>query len=201
MCKAMWKKNVADFFDRCAPEWDSRIEKNDEVINRILDLAMVRDGSDVLDVACGTGIMFSYYLERNVKSVTGIDISPKMCGITEEKFGHFENVRIICGDVEEYSPEKRFDVVMVYNALPHFAKPGKLVRCLVSLLREGGRLVIAHGSSREVIDRRHRGKAEGVSVGLLPAEELAEVLSEHLEIEHVISDGCMYLVSGTAGRI
>ena len=192
---------MADFFDRCAPEWDSRIEKNDEVINRILDLAQVGAGSVVLDVACGTGAMVSYYLERNVKSVTGIDISSKMCKIAEEKYGRFENVRIICGDVEAYFPEKRFDVVMVYNALPHFVDPGKLVRCLVSLLREGGRLVIAHGSSREVIDRRHRGKAEGVSVGLLPEEELAEVLSEYLEIEHVISNDCMYLVSGTVGRI
>ena len=136
-----------------------------------------------------------------MESVTGIDISSKMCGIAAEKFGLFENVRIICGDVEEYFPENRFDVVMVYNALPHFADPGKLVRLLVSLLKEGGRLVIAHGSPREVIDRRHRGKAAEVSVGLLPAEELAEVLSEHLEIEHVISNDCMYLVSGTVGRI
>jgi ubiquinone/menaquinone biosynthesis C-methylase UbiE len=38
--------------------------KNDAIIGRILDNAEVGPGMDVLDVACGTGVMFDYYVNH-----------------------------------------------------------------------------------------------------------------------------------------
>ena len=80
----MEKKDIIAFFDRCAPNWDADMVKNDVIIGKILDNAEVGEGMDVLDVACGTGVMFDYYLSRGVASVTGIDISPEMAKIAEE---------------------------------------------------------------------------------------------------------------------
>ena len=77
----MDKQSVIEFFDRCAPSWDAEMIKSDAIINRILDNAEVGEGMAVLDVACGTGVMFDYYLQRDVASVTGIDISPEMAKI------------------------------------------------------------------------------------------------------------------------
>ena len=54
----MNKKEIAAFFDRMAPEWDANMIKSDEKINFILDAAGVKENSVVLDVACGTGVMF-----------------------------------------------------------------------------------------------------------------------------------------------
>lgn len=51
---------------------------------------------DVLDVACGTGVLFPDNLKRCVESVTGIDISPEMARLAAEKF---PQVQVICGDV------------------------------------------------------------------------------------------------------
>ena len=82
----MDKKDVIEFFDRCAATWDADMIKSDGIINRILDNAEVGAGMDVLDVACGTGVMFDYYLQRNINSVTGIDIAPKMAEIATEKY-------------------------------------------------------------------------------------------------------------------
>ena len=56
----MEKKDVIEFFDRCAPTWDAEMMKDDEIIGAILDNAEVGEGMDVLDVACGTGVLFSY---------------------------------------------------------------------------------------------------------------------------------------------
>ena len=39
-----------------------------EVINRILDLAQIRQGVRVLDVACGSGVLFPYFLERGARA-------------------------------------------------------------------------------------------------------------------------------------
>ena len=74
----MDKKDVIAFFDRCAPTWDADMIKSDEIIGKILDNAEVDAGMDILDVACGTGVMFDYYLQRGVASITGIDIAPEM---------------------------------------------------------------------------------------------------------------------------
>ena len=68
----MEKKDIIEGFDRRAPTWDAEMIKSDAKIGRILDNAEVGPDMDILDVACGTGVMFDYSLERNVSSVTGI---------------------------------------------------------------------------------------------------------------------------------
>ncbi len=192
----MNKKDVIEFFDRCAPWWDGEQVTSDEIIGCILDHVQMKDGMDVLDVACGTGVMIPYYLRRNVASVVGIDISPEMAKIASEKFAAEEKVQIICGDVEETAFDRKFDVIVVYNAFPHFPEPQKLIARLSTLLKDGGRMTIAHGASREEIDSCHEGPASKVSNGLMSAEDLKTLFEPYFEVETMISDDRMYQVSG-----
>ncbi len=188
-------KEVIAFFDRLAPDWDADMVRSDEIIRTILDHAEVCAGKDVLDVACGTGVLIPDYLARNVASVTGIDISPKMAQIARDKFPQ-EQVTILCGDVEETDFDRFFDCVVVYNAFPHFPEPERLVARLASLLKPGGTLTVAHGMSREKIDAHHHGAASHVSNGLMPAEDLAALFARHLTVTAVISDDRMYQLAG-----
>ncbi|MBP3210574.1 MAG: class I SAM-dependent methyltransferase, partial [Oscillospiraceae bacterium] len=141
------KKEVIEFFDRHAPNWDADLIRNDEIIGTILDNAAVTEGKAILDVACGTGVLIPDYLKRKVASVTGIDISPKMTEIARAKYPQPE-VTIVCGDVETVDFEKQFDCVVVYNAFPHFPDPKRLIQTLSGLLKPGGTLTVAHGMSR-----------------------------------------------------
>ena len=192
----MNKQDIVAFFDRCAPTWDAELIKNDTVINTILDNAEIEAGQDILDVACGTGVMIPYYLERGAASVTGIDISAEMAKIAAGKFENTEAVQILCGDVEETAFEKKFDRIVVYNAFPHFPNPQRLIGVLAGLLKEEGRLTIAHGASRESIDNHHKGSASKVSNGLMSADSLKALFDPHFEVEAVISNSRMYQVSG-----
>lgn len=192
----MEKRDVIAFFDRCAPSWDAELVKNDGIINKILDNAEVAPGQDILDVACGTGVMIPYYLERDAASVTAIDISPEMAAIAAEKFAGEPRVQVICGDVEETDFDRKFDRIVVYNALPHFPNPKHLIRILAGLLKEDGRLTIAHGASRETIDAHHHGSASKVSNGLMEAEKLVRLFDAHFKVEVMISNRWMYQVSG-----
>ena len=192
----MDKKDVIEFFDRCAPNWDADMIKNDVIIGRILDNAEVGAGMDVLDVACGTGVMFDYYLSRGVASVTGIDIAPEMAKIAAQKYAAEDKVQVLCGDVEEYAFDRKFDRIVVYNAFPHFPYPKRLIKILAKLLKEDGRLTVAHGMSREAIDNHHSGNASKVSNGLMAAESLKRIFDAHFEVEVVISNRHMYQVSG-----
>ena len=192
----MDKQSVIEFFDRCAPNWDAEMIKNDTVINRILDNAEVGEGMSVLDVACGTGVMFDYYLSRGVSQVVGIDISPEMAKIAAAKYAGDPRVQVICGDVEEYSFEHKFDRIVVYNAFPHFPHPKRLIKILSQLLNEDGRLTVAHGASREAIDGHHSGAASKVSNGLMDAQSLKRIFDARFDVEVVISNRHMYQVSG-----
>ena len=192
----MQKSDVIEFFDRYAPSWDSEMIKNDHIINTILDHAEITEKMHVLDVACGTGVMFPYYLERGVSSVTGIDISSEMVKIAARKFAGESRIQVICGDVEEIKLNQKFDAVVVYNAFPHFPNPQNLIKTLTSVLKEGGRLTIAHGASREVIDNHHKGAASKVSNGLMRAEDLMKLFEPYFEVEVMISNRRMYQVSG-----
>ena len=189
----MKKNDVAAFFDRCAPWWDSDMIRNEEVISKILDNGGIREGVHVLDVACGTGVLFPDYLARNVASATAIDISQEMAKIAASKF---PQVNVICGDVENTQFDRQFDCIMVYNAFPHFPDPVHLIEVLAGLLRPGGRLSVAHGMSRAALCDHHAGRAANVSIDLLHEQELAEIFSDWFEVDVVISDEQMYQVSG-----
>jgi demethylmenaquinone methyltransferase/2-methoxy-6-polyprenyl-1,4-benzoquinol methylase len=188
-------KEVIEFFDRLAPGWDADMVRNDAIINTILDNAAVTEGKDVLDVACGTGVLIPDYLKREVASVTGIDISPKMAEIARAKYPQPE-VTILCGDVETTDFGKLFDCIVVYNAFPHFPDPERLIARLAERLKPGGSLTVAHGMSREKIDAHHHGTASHVSNGLMPADDLAAIFGKHLTVTTVISDERMYQVVG-----
>ena len=192
----MEKKDIIAFFDRCAPTWDAEMIKSDVKIGKILDNAEVGPDMDILDVACGTGVMFDYYLQRGVASITGIDIAPEMAKIAAEKYKDEAKVQVICGDVEEYAFGRKFDRIVVYNAFPHFPYPKRLIKILASLLKEDGRLTVAHGMSREAIDGHHSGAASKVSNGLMTAESLKRIFDAHFNVEVVVSNRHMYQVSG-----
>ncbi len=192
----MNKQNVIDFFDHMAAHWDADMIRDDAIISTILDGAKVRPGIRVLDVACGTGVVIPDYLSRGVGSVTAVDISPEMVRIARKKFPQ-ENVRVLCGDIEELVFPEKFDCIMVYNAFPHFPQPERLIATLSGLLAPGGTLTVAHGMCRAKIDRHHEGAASKVSVGLMHEDQLAAIFEKHLTVTVKISNENMYQVTGT----
>lgn len=192
----MNKNDVIAFFDHMASHWDADMIRDDAVIGKILDGAGVKPGVRVLDVACGTGVLFPDYLRRGVASVTAVDISPEMVRIAKEKFPQ-ENVTVLCGDIEHITLDQSFDCIVVYNAFPHFPDPERLIATLSGLLAPGGTLTVAHGMSRAKIDRHHEGAASKVSVGLMHEDRLADIFAKHLQVTVKISDNRMYQVTGT----
>ena len=189
------KKDVIAFFDERAGDWDAGMVRSDEKIARILDNAGVRPGSRVLDVACGTGVLIADYLRRDVRSVTAVDISPEMIRVAQSKYPQ-ENVAFVCGDAETADLGTDFEAIVIYNAFPHFPSPDTLIARLAALLAPGGRLTVAHGSSRAVIDAHHHGAASHVSNGLMEADALAALFARYLRVTDVISTDEMYQVVG-----
>lgn len=185
-------EKVKSFFDMYAPSWDEHQVRNEAVINLILEKSGVKEGSHILDVATGTGVLIGDYLKRKAIA-TGIDISDEMIRIAKEKY---PDVEFICGDAQSCCFEKSFDVIMIYNAFPHFGDPDGLFCNLTSVLKKGGRLTVAHGMSEEALRKHHSGAAKDISTELPCKEKLGELMSPYLDVDIMISDDSMYMVSG-----
>lgn len=192
---AIDKKDVIEFFDELAPGWDHDLVVDTDKINTILDAAGVRESTRVLDVACGTGVLFPFYQQRRVAEVLAVDISAQMARIAGEKA--FSPIRVVCGDIESMPGTGDFDCCVVYNAFPHFPDPERLVRHLSGWLKPGGRLTVAHSMSLEQLNHHHSGRAAKVSMGMMPAGDLAEIFGQCFRVDTVVSDREKYIVSGT----
>ncbi|MDR2632466.1 MAG: class I SAM-dependent methyltransferase [Treponema sp.] len=191
----MDKQEVIRFFDRLAPSWDADATHDEAKLRVILDRAGIQAGLSVLDVACGTGVLFPYYLERGVRHITGVDIAPGM--IRQARVRHQDpRITLICADIETLALPEQFDCCMVYSAFPHFEDPARLITALAKTLVPKGRLTVAHSESLEQINRRHIHHAQKVSTLLLPAEGLAALFGLFFEVDSILSTEGLYMVSG-----
>lgn len=184
-------RNIQAFFDACAPSWDAEMIRNERIIGKILDGARVGAGKTVLDVACGTGVLFPDYLKRNVKGVTAIDLSPAMAEIARGKAAN-RPIEVVCGDVERYDFDRTFDCVVVYNAFPHFPDSRRALCALSRLVAPDGTLTVAHGMSRARLQQHHSGSASAVSIELPELAALTAMLPPGLSPLVAISDEEMY---------
>ena len=188
----MNRKEIIAFFDNLAPVWDEGLIRNEDAINAILDMGGISEGTKVLDVACGTGVLFTDYLSRGA-AVTGVDISAEMVKKAKEKF---PKIQVVCADAQNYDFDKNFDAAMIYNAFPHFDDPKKLFQNLAKALKEKGRLTVSHGMSEKALEECHSTGAKNVSNPLPSKEKLADMMSELFSVDVMISDDEKYIVSG-----
>ena len=189
----MNQKDIIDFFDNLAQGWDNE-PVNNAVINKIIDITHLKQGARVLDVACGTGVMVPFYLQKGA-TVVGVDISAKMIEIARKKFAQ-PQVAFVVADVEKADLPDDFDYVMVHNALPHFISPHDLIKSLCTHTAPMGRITVAHSISKAKLDEHHQKTASKVSMGLIDENELSRIMSAYVDVDIIISDDEKYIVSG-----
>ncbi len=122
-------------------------------LNKLIELA-VEENDRVLDVGCGTGSA-TILAASMAKEVVGIDLSPDMIELAEEKVQkeRLENISLLATSVEDYSPDSPFDKVISSFMIPH-VKPGlrpSIYSCMYNFLKPGG-VVGLFGSRGEVCD-------------------------------------------------
>lgn len=149
---------VKDFFDSIAPSWDSMEEKSPEFIQSLIQEIKIKPGDHILDVACGTGVVTGHLHQASNSPVKAIDLSPKMIEIAKQKYRGQSWANFEAVDLFEYSTNEPFDVIVIYNAFPHFLNPESLSKKASSLLRKGGKLAILHSLGREELATHHSGK-------------------------------------------
>ncbi len=148
------------FFDLLAEEWDLMFTAEDlERLQHIVDQIGVEPGTDIIDLGCGTGILFDM-LRRQVGpggSVTGIDFSLKMVQKAHRNFP-FANVNVVDTDVTCLPfKDSSFSMGVAFSAFPHFSDQQQAIDELHRVLKNGAKFYIIHLiSSREISEIHHR---------------------------------------------
>lgn len=164
-------------------------------IDAILDAAGVRKEMRVLDVACGTGVLFEDYIARGAAQIVGVDLSPEMVRIARRKHPQ-SHIAVVCADIEEVELEAPFDCCVVYNALPHFPDPGRLIARLSRFVAPRGRLCIAHAMSRDALIKHHAGRADTVSRPLPELNEVCVLFEPFFSSDVAVSDDEKFIAAG-----
>jgi ubiquinone/menaquinone biosynthesis C-methylase UbiE len=129
---------LAPVYDVWAALTESRARR------RAVELANVRDGEDLLEVAVGTGALFAELVAKNPHGRNeGIDITPEMAEKARKRVGGRANVRV--GDAHRLDFESgAFDLVVngyMFDLLPQEDFPAVLGE-MHRVLRPGGRLLL-----------------------------------------------------------
>lgn len=113
-----------------------------EAVRQGMDHKDRLNGLKVLDIGCGGGIL-SEGLARLGAEVTGLDVGVEAIEAARRHAqGSGLNITYHCGEIEDYRPKNRFDVVIASEVIEHVADPAAFVAEAVRCLQPGGVLVI-----------------------------------------------------------
>lgn len=139
-----YKAQVAASFDRRKSTYDAS-PFHQALAQRLLELADLRPGEHVLDVATGTGLVAvpAAQLVGAGGSVTGIDLSAGMSARARESAAELglTNVFFEQGDADTLELQRgRFDTIFCCSALIYLADVPRAVKSWHRALKPGGRL-------------------------------------------------------------
>jgi len=155
--------NTPEYWDRVyLHEWESGSVQGDGYhrdYGPIHDavVGLVPDGSAVLDIACGAGVLC-----RKIKracpasQVTGIDFSEYMVARNQEHDAAL-GIDYRCVDIRHSlaSIARQFDVVCMCEILEHLEEPEEVVAAAFSLLKPGGRFILTCPHDNSIPDHEH----------------------------------------------
>jgi len=150
------KSRVADIYRKIAPSYDLWAWLTESrARDRCLELAAIRNGEEVLEVAVGTGLAFERILEANPSGRNeGIDLTEAMLIRANRKAAKSgsNNYCLRVGDAYDLDfPDDSFDVLInnyMFDLLPQqdFLT---VLKEFKRVLRRGGRLALVNMTSGE----------------------------------------------------
>lgn len=122
----------------------AKMEAHMDAIDILLSLSNVKVTDNVLDVACGPGLVSCAFAAK-AHHVTGIDITHAMidAAITRQSELKLNNLSWDIGDVGKLPyAQSEFDIVLSRYAFHHFINPDQVFAEMVRVCKAGGKILL-----------------------------------------------------------
>ncbi len=191
------------FFDKLAEEWDLMFTAEDlERLMHLVDKLGVKPGMDILDVGCGTGILFDMLRRKTGEkgTVTGLDFSINMIRIAHRNFP-FDNVNVVDADVSMLPfSDKKFDLAIAFASFPHFVEKRKALDEIHRVLKSGAEFHIVHLASSKEVGELHKRIGGVVEKDQLPSAAELQKMFEQSRFGAVAIEDHPSLFTASASR-
>jgi ubiquinone/menaquinone biosynthesis C-methylase UbiE len=163
-------RDKINYFNTVARNWYSAAtEQQAEYVMRMLRHlhAHATSGDRVLDIGCGTGILFPFLSQYEV---TGVDMSPEMVQRAQENRPAFVK-EVLVADVHALPFDNScFHHAAMLAVYPHIDYPEIALTEIRRVLAPKGTLSLIHTATRDVINHDHRAIGGAIENDLLPEE-------------------------------
>jgi protein-L-isoaspartate O-methyltransferase len=96
----------------------------DEVIDDLVGLAGLGQGSAVVEIGCGTGQGTAALAARGL-SVTCVELGVRLAAIARRNLEAYPEVEVVCADFERWeAPQHDYDAVVSFNAFHWMTRRG-----------------------------------------------------------------------------
>ncbi len=130
-------------FNQMASQWDTpeKIQKTQKLAGKIKNKLDHFKYSSVLDVGCGTGLLGLEFVHADT-SLLGIDTSPGMLEVFDEKTKDNPQIESLLWNLEEAPLEREFDLIVSAMAFHHLDHPDEVLGKLKAMLKPSGKIAI-----------------------------------------------------------
>ncbi|MGB3650049.1 MAG: class I SAM-dependent methyltransferase [Rivularia sp. (in: cyanobacteria)] len=130
-----WYSKVADAYNRTRPRYPQPL------INRTVELAKLREHTDILEIGCGPGTATTEFAKLGF-SMTCLEPSQESCNLARENCAGFPNVEIINTTFEEWElPIDKFNTVLAATSF-HWVSPEVGYPKLEKALKDNSSLIL-----------------------------------------------------------
>ncbi len=172
---------VKKFFNGIAREWNEINAFPDEHIIDLISTLPIKRGDRVLDVACGTGRISGLLYSLSGREIDAIDCAENMIALAKQNVK--EGVNFILGDFYDVTGD--YDIVVVFDAYPHFLDVERFANACSNSVKKGGYLAVIHDCSRAELASFHADTAKAVSRDVLSPREEADNFKDFSVIKAV----------------
>jgi demethylmenaquinone methyltransferase / 2-methoxy-6-polyprenyl-1,4-benzoquinol methylase len=150
------QNNIGEVYDKIAPIYDiwGKLTES-RARNRALELAEIKNGQNILEVAVGTGLAFYEIVKRNPNGTNlGIDLSPGMLGKAKKRLSKLSEVNYSLNvgtafnlNVEDDSIDTLVNNYM-FDLIP-FEDMNKILVEFKRVLKKNGKLILVNMTEGE----------------------------------------------------
>ncbi|WP_224981254.1 class I SAM-dependent methyltransferase [Geomonas agri] len=137
------EKVIEQFSQQAVPF--TQVPGHYDALQVLLELSGVGTSDEVLDVACGPGLVACAFA-RHAKHVTGVDITPAMIEQARQRQGEQQLVNLswdVGNAVPLAYPDSSFSLVLTRYSFHHLLDPQGALSEMIRVCRPGGTVMVA----------------------------------------------------------